>query len=114
MKKMKKILVLTIVCSMLTSLGGCSKRETKSLAASLESQCVSQESQDNSYLRDRETKKLKKEIRLKDRLRKLRKEIKLKDMLKQKLKKEIRPKDMLNRKRQTFRVKIKIKVQLYI
>lgn len=56
MKKMKKILVLTIVCSMLTSLGGCSKRETKSLAASLESQCVSQESQDNSYLRDRETK----------------------------------------------------------
>ena len=41
---------------MLTSLGGCSKRETKSLAASLESQCVSQESQDNSYLRDRETK----------------------------------------------------------
>ena len=56
MQLMKKVLILTIVCSMLTSLGGCSKRETKSLAASLESQCVSQESQDNSYLRDRETK----------------------------------------------------------
>ena len=53
---MKKFLILTIVCSMLTSLGGCSKRETKSLAASLESQCVSSESQNNSYLRDRETK----------------------------------------------------------
>ena len=52
MKKMKKILSLTIVFCMLTSFGGCSKKETKSL----ESQCVSSESQNNSYLKDRETK----------------------------------------------------------
>lgn len=51
MQLMKKVLILAIVCSMLTSLGGCAKRETKSL----ESQCVSSESQNNSYLRDRET-----------------------------------------------------------